>query len=457
MNENEDMNNSKENNPDDISKNENSLSQKSNNTDKESNFEETNKEPENKTYAFNWHWEGEKPQVDSASAVAAVGPKKKKKFGGGALFAVIMASVFFLAFVVLVISLITDTIIPSNGDFGKVNVNINVSQTPAATPNGSASQEVIESVKQSTVLITVERVSNSGTGSGVIMDDSGYIITNYHVVESSTKITVKLYNGKKYSATYIGGNERDDIAVIKISASGLHPATFGGSEDCVVYGETVYALGAPGGRDFGWTITRGIVSYPKRTITVTDDNKTTSKKMTLIQTDTAVNPGNSGGPLFNTDGVIIGIVTLKLDNEYVGMNFAIPSYSAINLARAIIKGDDNYVSEISSNVPVIGVTVSTVSSGVYYRKTGNGLEPAESNETASFKADVSGAYVMSITKGTDAKEKLKAGDIIIEIDGVTVESIYDVSEALVPKMPGDVIEVVIYRNGKNIHTQVKLN
>lgn len=454
MNNNEDMNvNSGDVNPGDISGNNNSTEQMPDTSSSKSGTEENSSE--NKTYAFNWHWDDEKNSTTQNTE--AVNVKNRQKARGGKLFAIIMASVFILAFIILTISLVNDTIIESGGQFGKVNVNINVSQSPASSPNGSATQEIIESVKESTVLIAVDRTDGYGTGSGVILDDNGYIITNYHVVEKATKITVKLYNGKKYTATYIGGNERDDIAVIKISASGLHPATFAGSEDCVVYGETVYALGAPGGREFGWTITRGIVSYPKRTITITDDNNTTSKKMTLIQTDTAVNPGNSGGPLFNTDGVIIGIVTLKLSEEFVGMNFAIPSYSAIELAHAIIENDDSYVSKISSDVPTIGITVSTVNGDTYYKKHGSSIEPVNNKESASFKADVSGAYILSINGGTDADQKLKTGDIIVEINGMTVESIYDVSEALMPNMPGDIINITVYRDGQNVQTKVKLN
>ena len=155
--------------------------------------------------------------------------------------------------------------------------------------------------------------------------------SNYHVVSDKKALTVILRESKKeYSATLVGYDGRMDIAVLKIQASDLPVAAFAAS-NAVRYGERVYAIGAPTGADYGWSVTHGVVSCPNRELKVYDEKGKLEKTLTAIQTDAAVNHGNSGGPLINVRGEVIGIVTLR-HSKGTGMGFAIPADEALEIA-----------------------------------------------------------------------------------------------------------------------------
>lgn len=207
---------------------------------------------------------------------------------------------------------------------------------PAPTgKNEDISDKVLDAAMDSTVIV----MCGNSAGSGVIIRDDGYILTNYHVVSDGKPLLIILREGEKeYSATLVGYNERMDIAVLKIKASELPVAAFA-SSDAVRYGEKVYAIGAPTGADYGWSVAQGIVSCPDRELKVYNDDGKLEKTMTVIQTDAAVNHGNSGGPLVNIRGEVIGIVTLR-HSKGTGMGFAIPADKALEAAIKIIENNE---------------------------------------------------------------------------------------------------------------------
>jgi len=226
-----------------------------------------------------------------------------------------------------------------------------VAQTPgavtAATGSGATASadaadltDVVAAVRDSVVTITSEGVSSrglqqipsTGVGSGVVLSGDGYILTNRHVVEDSQSLTVELADGQQFPATIVSISEDEDLALIKIDATGLSPAVIGNS-DTLEVGQTAIAIGSPLGT-FTETVTRGIISGTGRTITLTDDATGRPVTMTnLLQTDAAINPGNSGGPLLDASGAVIGINT-AVSSGAEGLGFAIP----ISAAAPLIAG-----------------------------------------------------------------------------------------------------------------------
>jgi serine protease Do len=223
--------------------------------------------------------------------------------------------------------------------------------TTAETPNAVAAQiitdadlpKVVETARQSVVTITANGVSAggffgmnfpaTGVGSGVILTEDGYVLTNRHVVESAQELTVALYDGSEYPAEVVEISDTDDLALIKMDATGLKPATIGDSSK-IVPGQTAVAIGSPLGT-FTETVTKGIVSALDRDITVQDEQTGRPTQLhDLIQTDAAINPGNSGGPLLDASGAVVGINTAVAGNAE-GLGFATPINKAADLiARA---------------------------------------------------------------------------------------------------------------------------
>jgi serine protease Do len=227
--------------------------------------------------------------------------------------------------------------------------------SPASTPSavtaaaGSGAEEpeavdltdVVAAVRESVVTITSEgfsprgfaQIPSSGVGSGIVITGDGYILTNRHVVEDSESLTVELADGQQFDATVVATSDDEDLALIKIEATGLSPAVIGDS-DALEVGQTAIAIGSPLGT-FTETVTRGIISGTGRTITVGDGTTGRPVTMTnLLQTDAAINPGNSGGPLLDATGAVIGINT-AVSSEAEGLGFAIPiSAAAPLIARA---------------------------------------------------------------------------------------------------------------------------
>lgn len=272
--------------------------------------------------------------------------------------------------------------------------------------------------------------TGSATGSGIIISEDGYILTNNHVVNSTSSnsyyqvstagaIKVKLYNDETvYDAKIIGTDDQTDLAVIKIEKTGLTAAEFGNSDNVVV-GEFAMAIGNPLG--LATSATCGIISAVNRDITTSDN-----KKYTVIQTDAAINSGNSGGALVNSKGQVIGINTLKLSGDGVeGIGFAIPISSTTDISKQLI--DHNKVIR-----PYVGIE-------------GMGIN----KETAERYKLVEGVYIKVVEDfGAAQKAGIKAGDVITEFDGKQVKTVEEITELKNKHNIGDTIKIKIFRNGE---------
>jgi len=273
-----------------------------------------------------------------------------------------------------------------------------------------------------------QQQTQTATGSGIILTADGYVMTNNHVVEEATKITVTLWDGKEYEAKLVGADENTDIAVVKINATGLTPAEFGDSDQLIV-GENAIVIGNPLGQTFAETLTAGYISATERTLTI--DNT----MMTLIQTDAAVNPGNSGGPLINSRGQVVGVINSKISEEDVeGIGFAIPSNIALQITNDFIKY--GYV----ASRPMLGISVQSVS-----------------DEQAAYYNIEAGITVKEVVEGScAAKGGIKAGDKIIAFNGVTVSTSAELNYQKSKYKVGDVVTVTVERNGQKSDLTIKL-
>lgn len=260
-----------------------------------------------------------------------------------------------------------------------------------------------------------------GTGSGVIISEDGYIVTNNHVVKGASEIEITLNNKKSYKAKIIGTDSKMDISLLKIEAEEKLPYTVFGDSDSVKIGEWVLAVGNP--YNLTSTVTAGIVSAKAR-------NLGTSGIQSFIQTDAAVNPGNSGGALVNTRGELVGINTMisSMTGSYVGYSFAVPS----NIARKIIEDIMEF---------------GNVQRGIL------GVEGGELNALASKElgiAETQGFYINKVVKNSGAeKSGLEKGDVIIKLDNQNIATFADLSGYINTKRPNDKVQVTIIRNGKN--------
>ena len=290
----------------------------------------------------------------------------------------------------------------------------------------------------STVGITAEGITtnywgysttSAASGSGFIISEEGYIITNYHVIEGSRSVTVSTYDGKSYKAEMVGGDESNDIAVLKIEAEGLTPVVLGDSSNMNV-GDTVIAIGNPLG-ELTFSLTQGVISALNRDVTLSGGTS-----MNLIQTDCAINSGNSGGALFNLYGEVIGITNAKYSSSSSSssasidnIGFAIPVNNIRQIVESII--ENGYISK-----PYIGVSVSTVS------------------DDASIYAKA-GARVAAVTEGAPADEAgLRENDIIFAVDGETISTSSELVAIVTAKKPGDVITLSVYRDREEIEIRV---
>ena len=275
------------------------------------------------------------------------------------------------------------------------------------------------------------RSISEGQGSGIILSSDGYIVTNNHVVEGAVKVVVQLNTGSEYDAQVIGTDEQTDLAVIKISPSEELTVAELGDSSRVEVGETAIAIGNPMGLEFFGSVTQGIVSAVNRTITIDD------RTMNLIQTDAAINSGNSGGALVNSRGEVIGINTVKVSTTGVeGMGFAIP----ISEAKPIISDllEYGYV----KGRPIIGISTRDVTQ---YMAMQYGWPQ--------------GAQVMGITTENAARAGLQQGDIITKIDGNRVTVGTDLTEYKDTKSPGDTVSLEVYKyaTGSTVTVEVELS
>ena len=314
-------------------------------------------------------------------------------------------------------------------------------QTAYAESAELSPADLYEQNVNSTVVFTISGETSSrygygytfqASGSGFIISNDGYILTNYHVISGSKTVTVATYDHETYDAQVIGYDESNDIAVIKIDAENLKPVTLGDS-DTLRVGDSVYAIGNPLG-ELTFSLTGGIVSALSRNVK-TEAGTT----MSLIQTDCAINSGNSGGALFNTRGEVIGITNAKYsasgmsEAEIDNIGFAIPINSVKRIVTSII--ENGYVLK-----PYIGVSVSPLS-----------------DETANIIGIKAGAVVQDVTEDAPAdKAGIKTHDVIVKVDDTDINDSNDLVQVISKSNPGDVLTFYIYRQGQQVQLDVEI-
>lgn len=303
-----------------------------------------------------------------------------------------------------------------------VQETVAVSAGPAPEADGTLSlQDIYVKCIPSVVSITTQSRGGSATGTGVIASQDGYIVTNYHVIEGGESYTVQLTDDRVLSAGLVGSDPTSDLAVLHIDADGLTSAEFGDS-DVLRVGDSVVAIGDPLGVEYRGTMTNGIVSAINRDVSVN------GRTMNLIQTNAALNSGNSGGPLINSYGQVVGINTMKIgaftDKSGVeGLGFAIPSATVMDIVNQLIS--QGYV----SGRPWLGIKGENFSS--FYQR---------------FYRVPAGLYITEVQPGSPAAEAgIVAGDILTRIDGESVSTMEALNNLLYAHQVGDSLRLVIYR------------
>ena len=313
-----------------------------------------------------------------------------------------------------------------------------LSPAPGALPNipqegGLSLQQIYADNIHSVVSISCSLPGGSSTGTGVILSGDGYLVTNAHVVENAAAVSIELTDGRSFPAALVGSDAVSDLAVLHIDADNLIAATFGDSGSLKV-GDSVAAIGDPLGKSLRGTFTDGIVSAINRDVTLG------GRTMTLIQTTAALNSGNSGGPLLNCFGQVVGINTLKIGNfvdsaGVEGIGFAIPSTTVKVVVDQLIR--QGYV----SGRPTLGIKGEGVS--LFYQRYY--LMPA-------------GLFITQLDPGSDAAAKgIQTDDILISINGNHISSMEDLNYVLYGCEVGETVETIIYRAGKQYRVSLTLS
>ena len=378
------------------------------------------------------------PAGPEPQAAASKPPKKRRKRSGGRIARSAVALVLAAA-----MGFAGGFVGARVGNAGNKVVIQQVERTDSSAASGTAvsssgmtTSQVSEMVSPSVVVITTEQVVysqwswygqnqvESGAGSGVIISSDGYILTCAHVVSGASQITVTI-GDTDYTATVVGKDDTSDVAVLKIDATGLTPATVGDSDSLSV-GDSVLAVGNPLG-ELGGTVTSGIVSALNRSVTIQGTSSTNT--MSLIQMDASVSPGNSGGGLFNMNGELIGLVNAKSSSsDAEGLGFAIPINDAIQVAQDLL--ENGYV----SGRPYMGITYIAVT---------------DAQTAAQLNVNAYGVYVVDVVQGGPAdKAGLKAGDRIVSIDGTEIAQKDDLGTLMQQHTAGDTLSITVARDGQ---------
>ncbi len=407
--------------------------------------EEEAKEQPEAVYAFRWDYSDQFEHDKRANN------KNKASKRGAVVYGLIMLTVFVVAFAILAVSISLDKL-------GQNNVMSNVELT--------VPQIVEVGLPSSVSILSASEELGLSSGSGFVVNDYGYIVTNYHVIENSYQVVVTDNSGKQYSAEVVGYNASLDLALLYAEGSNLKSAVLADS-DQLKLGETVVAIGSPTGSGTSLAVSNGIVSAV--------DRQVSSSSSGMIQTNAPLNPGNSGGPLFDSKGSVVGIVTAKLtyttdsEGEKIpldGISYAIP----INAAKTYI---DSWITK-DLQKPMLGITAVPVtageiyfydgeegiiygyeeSKGIKYKVNAAGvktpLSDAELNNENNgiIDAKATGIYVINVTKGLGAYGKLQKGDIVTGLGGMKIENVNDAREIFQQFSAGDTVAVEFYRNGQ---------
>lgn len=297
-----------------------------------------------------------------------------------------------------------------------------------------------------------EETTSESEGSGVIYKKNGntaYVVTNNHVISGADSFYVMLYSGKRVKATVVGKDSVSDLAVLKIDAKNVEQtATFGNSDNIQV-GETALAIGSPMGSEYATSLTQGIISAKKRTLDITNSSGVTTGSTTVIQTDAAINSGNSGGPLVNLDGQVIGINSMKLssnssssENASVeGMGFAIPSNEVVKIINQLVtKGK---VSRPALGISGIDLDYVSDSAKSDTLKLPDGVD--------------SGVVVMKTDSDSPLKNVLSKYDVIVSLGGKKVTGISSLKTALYTHKVGDSVTIKYYHDGQLKSQKVTLS
>ena len=288
-------------------------------------------------------------------------------------------------------------------------------------------QEVYRQVNPSVVRVMVQVGSKASIGTGVIFTEDGYILTNYHVVEGGSDCYIALDTGASYQASYVAGDPVNDLAVLKVDARDLPAAEFGDSEDLEV-GDTVYAIGNPLGYELWGTMTDGIVSAVDRDVRVDD------RTMTLIQTNAALNSGNSGGPLINEYGQVVGLNVIKMSSSSFsieGLGFAIPSATMDRVVDDLLA-----VGEVLPQL-VLGLSVR--------------LEATQLSDTDR------GLEVVEVTPGgASDRAGIRVGDYVTSAGGYSLETSGDLLWVRRHKRLGDELTMTLWRDGETVEVTLSL-
>ncbi len=331
---------------------------------------------------------------------------------------------------------VSQNLVPSLPAVG-ADQQLPLATTPESVENipqagGLSLQQIYEKAIDSVVSITCRGSKGSSSGTGVVLYQNGYIVTNAHVVEDAESIQIRFTDERVLNAVLVGGDTISDLAVLYVEATDLTPAQFGDSSALRV-GDAVAAIGDPLGSQLRGTMTDGIVSAINREVQIS------GRPMTLIQTNAALNSGNSGGPLLNCYGQVIGINTMKIsafadESGVEGLGFAIPSTTVKEIVDQLIA--QGYVSG-RPNLGIRGEEVSDAYQFYYHLPEG--------------------FYITQVIPGGSAeKAGLTAGDIILSLGGQRIEDEEDLSEALYAHQSGDQVELIIYRNRQQYAVTVTL-
>ena len=370
-------------------------------------------------------------------------PKKKKKRRGAGIFGTIAGGILISLIGGIIGSAITYSMIGSNrSSFNSKTTNYVPQSFVSSTNNAMSAADAFNKVAPAVVIVSTKGLQDvnygffsqeqevEGIGSGFIINEEGYILTNYHVIKGATEVTVTLSTGDEVPATVVNYEETKDIAMLKLKEGTKVPAVAElGDSDAIYPGAEVIAIGTPLSKNFAQTLTKGVISGSNRTVTTEN-----GESVNLIQTDAAINPGNSGGPLVNTNGEVIGINSMKIGTQagstsVEGIGFAIP----INEVK-------NKIDDLSKPILNLGIKVRDI----------------DANTAKQYDLE-EGIYVVSVDEFSPAeKGGLKVGDIIVKCDGKSATTLDKLKEIKQTKNAGDTLGLEVVRNGKNVKLNVTL-